>query len=378
MRILGLERDDKACNYYRIYQPLNKIKELGLADCCLIEFGTDISSEENYRKVLEADVVLIPRPQSEEWLNFVKAVINAGKVIICDYDDNPFETSYYNPYYRWCGIKEYEVVWPDGHVETLWKDGMTGPNGEKFFDIEANIHRRDMCRASFGKSDLVTCTVPYLAEEFKKVNDNVIVLPNCIDFSHYPKVNLAQNKKFRIGWQGGVSHFEDLKMLLGILKKMPDMDIDFCYFGDHRLGQMFKDIKGYYHEQWVPINVYPYKLACMGFDVGLAPLLNNKFNRCKSAIKYFEYSIVGVPTIASNCPPYSDVITNEKDGILVDSDVEWIESIKRLKKDLKLRYKLASNAYENVYQNYNIAKKAHLWVEAYEKALKHDVVQLEN
>lgn len=377
MRILGLERDNKACNYYRVFQPLDKIKELGLADCCLIEYGSDISSEENYQKVLESDVVLIPRPQSEEWLQFVSAVRRAGKVVIADYDDNPFETSPYNPYYRWCGIKEFEVHWPDGHVEALWKDGMTGPKGEKFFDIEANIHRRDMCRASFGKADLVTCTVEPLAKEFRKLNKNVAILPNLMNFKAYPKVSMMPNDKIRIGWQGGVSHFEDLKMLLPILKTVSDsMDIDFCYFGDHRLGNMFKDIKGYRHEQYVPMEVYPYKLACMNFDIGLAPLVDNTFNRCKSAIKYFEYSMVGTPTIASNIPPYSDVITNEKDGILVIDEIEWSEAIYRLSKDKAFRKKLASNAYENVYRNFNADTKAHLWVEAYEKALKQDVVEV--
>lgn len=377
MRILGLERDNKACNYYRVMLPLLKLKEHGLADACLVEYGTDIAGEENYQKVLESDVVLIPRPQSEEWLDFIKAVRQAGKVVIADYDDNPFECSPYNPYYRFTGIKEYEVQWPDGHKETLWKDGMKGPNGEKFFDIEANIHRRDMCRASFGKADLVTCTVEPLAKEFRKINPHVEILPNLMDFSAYPKVEMAPNKKPRIGWQGGVSHFEDLKFIKPVLEKVASRsDLDFIYYGDRRLGNMFLEIPGYQHQEWVPINVYPYKLACQNFDIGLAPLVDNLFNRCKSAIKYFEYSMVGVPTIASNIPPYSDVISNEVDGILVDSENEWIEAIQRLLDNPALRKRIASNAYENVYQNYNADKSAHLWIKAYESALKRDTVQV--
>lgn len=375
MKILGLERDDKACNYYRVFSPLNKLAELELADCQLIEYGGDIASEESFRKVLESDVVLIPRPQSVEWLDFVSAVRRAGKVVVADYDDDPFDVNPYNPYYRFSGLKEFEVVWPDGYREWLWKDGMKDEKGQIFFDIEANIHRRDMCRATFGKADLVTCTTPQLKEVFGQFNKNTVVIPNFINLDIYPAGKMMPNEKVRIGWQGGVSHFEDLEMLLPIISKVSrQRDIDFLYFGDYRLGKMFEQVEGYRHEQWVPIDVYPYKLKLMNFDIGLAPLIDNPFNRCKSAIKYFEYAAVGVPTIASNIPPYSDVITNMVDGILVSSEDEWKEAIRMLIDNPKLRQKLAKNAYENVRENYSLDKNAHLWLKAYEKALEREKV----
>lgn len=375
MRILGLERDERACNYYRVFLPLATIKEQGLADCSLIQFGDDIGSEESYRKVLESDVVLIPRPQSEEWLQFVNAVRRAGKVVIADYDDDPFDVSPYNPYYRFSGLKEYEVTWPDGYKETLWKDGMPGPNGENFFNIEANLQRRTMCKASFGKADIVTCTVPDLKTVFSPINRNTEILPNFVDPRLYPTCELVGNKKVRIGWQGGVSHFEDLEMLLPIINRFSqDVDIDFRFFGDRRLAKMFEGVRGFCHENFTDINVYPWKLKLLNFDIGLAPLVDNHFNRCKSAIKYFEYSMVGVPTIASNIPPYSDVITDCHDGMLVNTPAEWQEALLRLSSDKDFRKKLAKNAYENVYENYNINKKAHLWVDAYTKALKRDKV----
>lgn len=375
MRILGLERDNKACNFYRVLQPLAKLQEQGLADCCLIEFNQDIASEDSFKKVLESDVILIPRPQSEEWLQFVNAVRRAGKVVVCDYDDNPFNVSPYNTYYRFSGLKEFEVVWPDGYREWLWKDGMPGPKGEKFFDIEANIHRRDMCRAAFGKSDLVTSTVEPLRSEFEKINQNSIILPNLIDMDGYPKCEMVKPTRLKIGWQGGISHFEDLEYLLPIILKFAGSnDIDFTFFGDHRLGTMFQKVPGYHHESFTSIEVYPWKLKMMNLDIGLAPLLDNEFNHCKSAIKYFEYAAVGVPTIASNVQPYSDVITNRVDGILVDKPEEWIEAMNELAADPALRKKIADNAYENVYRNYNANTQAHLWVDAYEKALQKDKV----
>lgn len=42
-------------------------------------------------------------------------------------------------------------------------------------------------------------------------------------------------------------------------------------------------------------------------DFGIAPLIDNKFNRAKSYLKVLEYGAIGLPAIASNCVPYSEL-----------------------------------------------------------------------
>lgn len=375
MRILAIERDNKACNHYRIYQPMLKLKELKLADTVLIEHGTQLDTEENLNLILQSDVILLPRASSEEWVNFVKAVHKAGKVLVSDYDDDPFNCSPWNPYYRWIGVEEWKYPWPNGKEEWVWKDGMTGPDGSEWFSIERNIHRRDMCRIAFGKSDIVTTTTPILANEFKKINPNTVVLPNLINFDEYPLVRTIK-PRLRIGWQGGVSHYEDLFVIKKPLEIVCDRnDVEFVFFGDTRLSGPLRKIKNLKHEDWVAHNAYSLKLALLDFDINLCPLQDNHFNHCKSAIKWMESSAMKIPTIASNVSPYKEVITDGVDGLLVENTEEaWTDAIERLIKDPDLRKRLGENAYDNVRENHNADKKAHLWVDAYEAALKKDVV----
>ena len=40
-------------------------------------------------------------------------------------------------------------------------------------------------------------------------------------------------------------------------------------------------------------------------DIGIAPLLDNSFNRNKSCVKFYEYAMSGAVTLASNVLPYS-------------------------------------------------------------------------
>ena len=98
---------------------------------------------------------------------------------------------------------------------------------------------------------------------------------------------------------------------------------------------------------WVANNIYPYKLATLNADIGLCPIADNMFNSNKSAIKWMEYSVMGLATIASDLAPYNKVIQNGKDGLLVNEH-SWFDAMERLIKDTELRKTLAKNAYDKV------------------------------
>ncbi len=64
--------------------------------------------------------------------------------------------------------------------------------------------------------------------------------------------------------------------------------------------------------QPVPVEQYPKLLA--GFDIGLAPLIDSPFNRCKSDLKYVEYGKVGVPAVFSKVGPYTRSVKHGETG----------------------------------------------------------------
>ena len=70
-------------------------------------------------------------------------------------------------------------------------------------------------KENIKKVNYVTTTTPIFAKEISKLNENVIVLPNSIDpnekqFTPKPE---KTNKKTRIGWLGGSSHYHDLILI---------------------------------------------------------------------------------------------------------------------------------------------------------------------
>lgn len=379
MRILGIERDKTACNYYRVLQPLYKLDELGLAEVQMLPEHR-LGEEYAAQMALWADILVFQRPASEAWFNFIKLCRKLGKIVVSDYDDDPFNVSPLSPAYQHTGTEPVEWVWADGTREMLWSEEMVSPSGSRIFNIERNIANRDMFRLNFKRSDMVTCTTPELQAEFKKVNPNTVVLPNLIDPAFFPSGYEFVKREVRIGWQGGASHYEDLFMLRPSITKVlvNNPSVKFCYFGDMRFVGMFKDAPQdqiEYHP-WVNHGTYPYKLALMNLDIGLCPLVDNQFNRNKSAIKWMEYSVMGMATVASNIPPYAPVMKNGETGLLVSEDEDsWIGAMQTLIDNRDLRTRLAENARREVLLNHNADTKAHLWRDAYARLMKGEVLK---
>jgi GT2 family glycosyltransferase len=104
-------------------------------------------------------------------------------------------------------------------------------------------------------------------------------------------------------------------------------------------------------------------------DIFIAPLVDDLFNSCKSAIKFFEYSALGVPGVYSNVPSYSSVIKNGYDGFLASTPNEWLDFLGELIEDPEARIEIASNAQETIRKKWLLSKNAHLWLEAYQETL---------
>jgi hypothetical protein len=99
--------------------------------------------------------------------------------------------------------------------------------------------------------------------------------------------------------------------------------------------------------------------------IGVIPLDDSRFSSCKSPVKFFDYSLAGVPVICSNVPPYVDFIENGKTGFLVNNNVQdWLERIEFLMSSSVDRQTVSKAASEFVKQNYSLDTAAAAWEKA--------------
>lgn len=371
MRILSLQVDDGGCGWYRVRQPLAMIGKHTDHEAHVVD-----PQKDHPMSVLDAlnvaDVVIM-RPRAEKSLETIPQTVNDYRkekgikekwdpVWVMDIDDNVENISPYSNHYKDHGVEEVK----HGN-DWLWKDGQGG------FDIQQNRENQQSLIDAFGKVDLIQVTTSKLQEYAQQYNDNVAVLPNCVNLDTWWKLPFKKNRKLRIGWSGGSSHYVDLYSIKEPLNKlMREYDFQFVFVGHHFPGIIDDDNKkNMENHAWVPFNGHSYRSMCMNLDIAIAPVKADfEFNWYKSSIKYTEYSAMEVPTLATDCLPYNDVITDGENGLLYKDEDEFYKKMKKLIEDEKLRRKLGKEARKWVEENRDAKKCVKIWTDAYQQAIE--------
>ena len=90
---------------------------------------------------------------------------------------------------------------------------------------------------------------------------------------------------------------------------------------------------------------YLQQFSAAGFDIGLAPLLDDLFHRSKTNNKFREYSACRIAGIYSNSPVYAEAVVHEETGLLVaNEEDDWYSALRRLIDDAALREKIQRQA----------------------------------
>lgn len=92
-------------------------------------------------------------------------------------------------------------------------------------------------------------------------------------------------------------------------------------------------------------------LRSLGWWVGLAPLEDNAFNRCKADTKWVEYSLAGMAVVASDLPVYHRACADGA-GILAQGNDQWVQSVLRLLHRPRERLSMIETAQRKLRQAY--------------------------
>jgi len=311
-------------------------------------FESSYRAELAQKGMMNADVCVFHRPNDDRAFNVATQLKKMGKKIVYDNDDT---------YKNFTGLEKYQ----EKRLEYVdrWTD--------RFI--------REM-------ADLVTCSTEFLADEYRKLNPNVVVLPNCVDPMDWPdEPQRNDNGKVRIGFVGSVAMNDDFKSLGPVLEKLTKRDdVEVIMFSlppksNPKVMRMYKEDYAFWDNlnvQWQPfvgIQDYIETLDNLKLDMMLIPRHDDYFNRCKSNLKFLEASMLEIPCImqgfADGLSPYQ---INPKDGqygqIIVDNS-QWESAIEDLIKNPEKRREIGKKAREYVLSEYDISKHIHKWERAY-------------
>lgn len=232
----------------------------------------------------------------------------------------------------------FGLKWVVDIDDNIWSSSKDNPATDQ---AEALRPTRELC---LSLADGVTVSVPALKELVSPLNKNVFVNPNGMDFKVWDKLKKVDKRKIRIGWRGAYGHKEDLELIKPVLDKIKEAypKVEFVTFG---WDPGYSDE----HHDWVSYQKYPEKLAALGIDIALVPLVDSAYNRCKSNLNWQEWSALSIPVV------YSPTENNKGlPGLPASTSHDWFADISRLIENKKLRIKIGTE--QNLYlkKHYNM------------------------
>lgn len=198
----------------------------------------------------------------------------------------------------------------------------------EFLSAFPNAHAPEMIRRCMADADLTTCSTARLQKEVAAFAGATALVPNCMYSPDTVSVESAQSDgpcTFVLASSDTVRSDWLRYPLRRLLRGCPGSSLVIV----GKVGQEWQraNFPAAYYPLLSP-EAFSALLRSLRNAVGIIPLDDSKFSSCKSAIKFYHYSLCGLVTVASNVPPYADEIAHGATGLLVENDPRaWLAAL---------------------------------------------------
>ena len=355
MIALMIHSENSAVGLYRIWMPAKYLETLGdtvrrlpdegaalLNDTAQVKTTKNKTYLKNFKKYGSwesmadgASIVVMQRSDTLEAVPLALAIREQYNIpFVYEIDDNIYDVSENSPSYKY------------------WHPGSGN---------------RAIAEMAMRNADAITVSTEALKKVYSQFNDNIYVLQNCQDPEVWKGLKRKGNdEKIIIGWAGGHTHYDDLKLIARPIKRILRnyKNVRFRIMGT--LPDFLNGVDGVqFRLDGVHCSKWPQKLAELNFDIGLAPITERPFNEGKSNIKWQEYAMLEIPTIASRFGPYMNIKHMDNGLLANNNEYSWELWMTKLIEDKELRQSIGSKAKQSVMDEYNITKNIGKWHAAY-------------
>lgn len=339
--------------YYRLIAPQKAVNDHGHD---WQYYGNDLYKDgrDNFNKFFKGfDIVISKHIDKPSGAKAVSLACQKNSVpLVFDLDDDMFSIREDQP--------AYEQGYQKGHMKRVY--------------LATNMSFAD---AFFVSTEPLKETYQKFYKDMFDIDMPIYVLPNYNDAELFNFQSPKNSDRVVLGYHGSVTHDADLKMILPIIDKLmfKHKNLYMQIMGSVRKESIEALFKGIYNKDRFEVTPgtpafdhFPSVLMAHAWDIGVAPLIDDQFNRGKSHIKYLEYTMKGIPTVASDVYPYSE---NAKHAVLCKTPDDWYNRLDSLIKNPKKRDRIAEEARKHVLGECQYKDHAQEWIAASEAVIKN-------
>lgn len=215
---------------------------------------------------------------------------------------------------------------------------------------------------------------PYLAEYARQFNQNVSIIPTTIDTDKYKPVNIEDSSgPLVIGWTGShstVQHLDTLRSALAKLAQRESIRLRVIGTPNYQIeGVEFETIMWRSETEVEDLSAV---------DIGIMPLPDDNWARGKCGAKALQFMAMGIPTVCSPVGVNTDIIQDNENGLIANSEDEWIEKLSLLIRSRELRARLGKAGRQTIEQRFSAAVQAPRVYEVLESVVRKSPVAVDS
>jgi len=206
--------------------------------------------------------------------------------------------------------------------------------------------------------DLVTVSTSQIKESLDRYTSRPIrVQPNLLDWNLFDAKPRRRNGEFCFLVSGTSTHGRDWALIEEPLAEILNryQNVAKAIFFGQAPGRFFDhpSVKVIDFEEHY--NHYASRLRALNVHAALVPLEDNRFNQCKSNIKWLEYSAAGVPGAYSDLAPYRSSIRHGESGLLINNTADsWFHAMDFLISNPEAVSFMIDNSRRQVREQYSV------------------------
>jgi len=232
--------------------------------------------------------------------------------------------------------------------DAIWLDSSPDAGGHRLARLKGTARK---LRWLAERADAVVAGNDLLADWLGRYSANVVVVPSLVEHREIPARDHEAGKRVLIGWLGSPSTVPALRRLVAPLSRLAaDASTEAELLV---MGGSAPEVPG------LPVREESWSEAAerrflAEVDIGLMPLPDNAWTRGKCAYKALQYMAAGIPVVADDVGVSAQVIGHERGGLIVPAGGDWVEPLRELGSDARMRSQLGRTGRDRVAEGYSV------------------------